>query len=350
LSAIRNALGKYMPKVSVLLITYNHAKFLGRAIESVAKQITKYEIEINIIEDCSTDGTQDVARHYKQLYPDKVNLFLNEKNIGSKVTQKNMVRGFRTLSGDYFAILEGDDYWDDVYKLQKQVDFLESNPTYSACAHNTVKFYESKKYRSEYFLYTGVKSIHKVEDIIYLYSMFHTTTVLYRNVYKGEPPKHFIHPLSCDIYNLIAHVQHGPLRYFDDDMAMYRVHTGGMFSKMSPVQGWLFNINGLRAYNRWLNYKYYKHFCYSIFKYCSYVMARERKGECKLNFRYHWSLRIWRIFYGVQAYLFFVWNPKESAIGSMYVRRSGYDKKKKTPARKDSFLNLMEYKNLGNGF
>src|SRR6202042_1252197 len=85
------------PKVSVMLITYNHGPFIAQALDSVLMQKTDFHFTINVIEDCSTDNTADIIRQYQKLYPDQVFPFLNKKNIGFKVTQKNFFRGFKTL-------------------------------------------------------------------------------------------------------------------------------------------------------------------------------------------------------------------------------------------------------------
>ena len=95
-----------------------------------------------MIDDCSTDGAQDIIRDYAARYPGVVKPFINKKNIGPKVTQKNFYRGMRTLDGDYMAILEGDDYWASPHRLQTHITFLEANPDFVACANNALKVYE----------------------------------------------------------------------------------------------------------------------------------------------------------------------------------------------------------------
>ena len=128
-----------MPKVSILLITYNHGAYIAEAIESILNQLTSYTYVIHVIEDCSTDNTQEVVMKYVREFPNIVIPHFNEQNIGRLVTQKNFFRGLKKMNGEYFAILEGDDYWSSKFKLQRQVDFLESNPEYVACSHNTIK-------------------------------------------------------------------------------------------------------------------------------------------------------------------------------------------------------------------
>ncbi len=267
-----------------MLITYNHGRYIAQALESVLMQKTDFHFTINVIEDCSTDNTADIIRDYASKYPDKVIPFLNEKNIGFKVTQKNFYRGFKTLNGEYFAILEGDDYWTSPDKLQKQVDFLDRHPEYVICAHNTIKIYEDGSQEAHRFLYYGKQEDGTIEDAIALRTFFHTTGILYRNVFKGIPPRHYINKWSCDIFIGISHAEHGKIFHLDEDMAVYRAHSGGRFSTMTTLDGWKFNIGGLQRYNAWLGFRFMKSFDKSISKYCNVILAESgRDGVARLS-------------------------------------------------------------------
>src|SRR5271157_2282730 len=114
-----------MKLVSVFMITYNHEKFVGQAIESIVTQKVNFDFELIIGEDCSTDNTLDICNKYAKQYPDIIKLFPSEKNYGM---MGNTVRVLYACTGKYIAMCEGDDYWCDPYKLQKQIDFLEANP------------------------------------------------------------------------------------------------------------------------------------------------------------------------------------------------------------------------------
>lgn len=119
--------------VSVLMLVYNHERWLAHAIESVMMQKTRFKFELVIAEDCSTDSSRDIVLRYKQKYPDKIRLLLNEVNLGMA---KNARQIEIAATGKYVAGLEGDDYWTDPDKLQTQVDFLETHPEYSGCYHS----------------------------------------------------------------------------------------------------------------------------------------------------------------------------------------------------------------------
>jgi glycosyltransferase involved in cell wall biosynthesis len=113
------------PLVSVKMITYNHAAFITQAIECVLKQKTNFPFELVIGEDCSTDGTRDIVFDYQKKYPNIIRVITSEKNVGMK---KNAYRAVKACRGKYVAFCEGDDYWHNPEKLQKQVDYLESHP------------------------------------------------------------------------------------------------------------------------------------------------------------------------------------------------------------------------------
>jgi glycosyltransferase involved in cell wall biosynthesis len=286
------------PKVSIMLITYNHEKYIAQALDSLLMQETEYDFEINVIEDCSTDRTQEIVMQYVRKYPHIVKPYFNAKNIGYKVTQKNFYRGFFTLTGDYLAILEGDDYWSSPHRLQKQVAFLEANPDFAICACNTVKIYEDGSKEPHRFLYWGRQADGTLEDAINLRTFFHTAGLMYRNVFKGIPPRHYQNKWSCDIFVLISHAEFGKVRHIDEDMAVYRAHGDGRFSGMSSLDGWIFNIDGLRRYNGWLGYRHCRAFANSISGYCRYVLVATGKGGVVALSRYqHVRIRSIYAFY-----------------------------------------------------
>ncbi|MBA7699182.1 hypothetical protein ES703_107870 [subsurface metagenome] len=115
------------PLVSARTITYNHAPYISQCIEGVLMQKTNFPFEYIIAEDCSTDGTREIVFDYAKKYPNTIKVITSGKNVGAHANAK---RAFEACSGKYIAICEGDDYWTDPYKLQKQVDFLENNREY----------------------------------------------------------------------------------------------------------------------------------------------------------------------------------------------------------------------------
>lgn len=121
------------PKLSVIFITYNHKDYVEKALRSVLAQETDFLFEVVVGEDCSTDGTQDILKRIAE-EDSRVRLFLRSENTGGHPTL-NVYETTKRCTGEYLAYLEGDDYWTDTSKLQKQVDFLEAHPEYTAVTH-----------------------------------------------------------------------------------------------------------------------------------------------------------------------------------------------------------------------
>lgn len=129
------------PLVAVALVTYNHVQFIEQCILSVINQKTNFPYEIVIGDDGSSDGTTDICRKYADLYPDKIRLFVRDRNVSIMKFQgePKIINGHLTRlasRGKYVAIVEGDDFWQNPDKLQLQADFLEANEGFSACFTN----------------------------------------------------------------------------------------------------------------------------------------------------------------------------------------------------------------------
>ena len=283
------------PKVSILLVTYNHVKFIGQALDSILMQKTEYDYVIHVLEDCSTDGTQDVIMRYVREHPGVVKPFFNAINLGrinppSKRLQDVFYQRLKQLDGDYIAILDGDDYWSSPHKLQSQVSFLEANPDFAAAAHATIKVYEDGSGREPHRFPPSVdgREVRTIHDFVDMSSFFHLSSNLYRNVFRGHPPAGFRSRWSCDIFFTIAHLQHGKLHYADEDMSIYRHHKAGNFSQWSEVTGRIYNIEGIRRYNRWLGYRYAKGFAFTLNRLCLDLLRRTKDGRLPPLKRFQW--------------------------------------------------------------
>lgn len=174
-----------MIMVSVCMFTYNHEKFIRHALESVLMQKTSFDYEIIIGDDCSTDRTVSIIKGIQALYPDRIKLIARKKNIGMTGNSYDVKS---RATGKYLAILEGDDYWTDVYKLQKQVDFLENNNKCIAVVHRVCIVNER-----EFPLGDIIPSIEKYnyyatkKDIMeYQALLLHPAGLLYRNFMKNH--------------------------------------------------------------------------------------------------------------------------------------------------------------------
>jgi glycosyltransferase involved in cell wall biosynthesis len=144
-----NSSNAICPLLTVCVWTYNHEKYIAQCLEGILMQKTSFPYEIYLGEDESSDNTRNICIEYAKKYPEIIRLFLQsrENNIkinGSPTGKFNVIHSFLKARGKYIAICEGDDYWTDPYKLQKQVDFLENNIEYGL-VHTASKIYNQKK-------------------------------------------------------------------------------------------------------------------------------------------------------------------------------------------------------------
>lgn len=213
--------------VSVCIITYNQEQYIEQAIESVLMQQTNFEFELIIGEDCSNDSTRSICEKYANKSK-IIKLLPSDKNLG---IMPNFIRTLQAGQGKYTAICEGDDYWTDPYKLQKQVDFLESNPDYAGTAHQSLVIgdgIDDRVFRK------NVPNEISLNDLLGL-RLFHTASVVFRSsinsLFKEAP-----HVLSGDRLLNFFIVFSGKIRFFDDNMCVYRLHSAGISSNATFKQ------------------------------------------------------------------------------------------------------------------
>ena len=212
--------------VSVCIITYNHEDYIAQAIEGAISQQTDFNYEIVIGEDCSTDSTRKIVNKYAKKYPELMKVITSEKNVGMI---QNFIRTLNACQGKYIAICEGDDYWTDPYKLQKQVDFLEANPDYCLVHSdfNTLidkknKIYPAVQRKKNLIIPTG-----RIFEDLLCNNTIATLTVCGRSDvlkkvadYELFEKKGF---LSGDLPCWLGISRLGKIHYIDEPMATYRV-------------------------------------------------------------------------------------------------------------------------------
>lgn len=222
------------PLVNILSFSYNHAKYLKQTIESFVMQKTNFPFEVIISDDASTDNSQEIIKECAQKYPDIIKPFLGEKNIGiTEITYKI----YNKINAKYVALCDGDDYFSDPYKLQKQVDFLETHPECSLCFHPVKVVFEQSDKPDETFPmpdYRFNKDILTLEDIM-AHNFIQTNSVMYRWRFSDQkfedvfprdiiPGDWFLHLMHADV---------GNIGFLDEEMAVYRRHNRGIFYEAS---------------------------------------------------------------------------------------------------------------------
>lgn len=212
------------PFVSIYMITYNHEAFIELAIKSVMIQETNFEYKLFVGEDCSTDNTRAICKKLKEKYPDKIELFLNEKNLGANKNAKLIFKSTFDSGAKYIALLEGDDYWTDPLKLQKQVDFLDANPDYVLCFHQ-VSILKTNGEIVDDFITKVPDNYETIEILARLGNYIHTPTVVFRNVIKEFPFEFSQSPIG-DYFLYMMLAEHGKLKYLEENMGVYRYGVG----------------------------------------------------------------------------------------------------------------------------
>lgn len=211
------------PLVSILMITYNHELFITQAIDSILMQNINFSYEIVIGEDCSTDGTRDIIVNYKKKYGDQLKLIMQETNVGM---MNNFIKTYTECTGKYIATLDGDDYWTDPYKLQKQIDFLEKNPDYAICFHNMRIIDEDQPHLTHM---SNIKQ-KEITDIntLALGNYIFTASCVFRKNFSRIPDWFYQCPVGDYPLHLL-NAQYGKIKFIDEVMGVYRVHQGGIW-------------------------------------------------------------------------------------------------------------------------
>jgi len=184
-------------------------------------QKCNFDYEIVIGEDCSTDESRNIILEYSKQFPGKFNLLLHNSNIGA---QKNQLAVLENCTGQYIAMCEGDDYWTDPLKLQKQVVFLEANPDYVLCFHQ-VSILKANGEIVDDFITKVPENYETIATLARIGNYIHTPSVVFRNVIKEFPFEFSQSPIGdCFLYMMLA--EHGKLNYLEDKMCVYREGVG----------------------------------------------------------------------------------------------------------------------------
>ena len=165
--------------VSICCATYNHEKYLRKALNSALMQEVNFKYEIIIAEDCSTDNSRAIIKKYERQFPDVIKALYRESNMGAL---DNIAELFLHARGKYVVLLETDDFWTDKRKLQKQVDFLEDNPDFVAVACKVHVVDKNDKVQKKIIYPECKKRIYSHRDYRLWLLPGQTETILYRNI------------------------------------------------------------------------------------------------------------------------------------------------------------------------
>lgn len=217
-------------KVSIICNTYNHAKYIRDALDGFVMQKTDFLFEVLIHDDASTDGTADIIREYEAKYPDLIKPIYQTENQYSKGIGAPSIFQRPRVTGKYIAFCEGDDYWTDPLKLQKQYDAMEAHPEVDMCAHAAIKVNAETKQKIADIKPKKENSVISVDEVIYGEGGYvATNSLFYRaNLYQNEPE--FRKILKLDYTLQIHGALRGGMLYLADCMAAYRYMAEGSWT------------------------------------------------------------------------------------------------------------------------
>ena len=224
------------PLLSVVTVTYNHEPYIEKTIKGVLMQQVNFPIELIIAEDCSTDGTRVICQQYADQYPELIRLITSESNVGAIANER---RAMLAARGKYIAFCEGDDYWTDPLKLQKQVDFLESHPDYSVtfhrCKHYNVETHEVVDDNCGY-LFTDNTQLGVDITTAQFFKTWITQplTMVYR-VASFDLDVALQYTYYRDMHQIYHLLQAGKGYLFAFDGGVRTMHEGGIASLISPL-------------------------------------------------------------------------------------------------------------------
>ena len=211
--------------VAIYCIAFNHEDYIRECLDGFVMQKTDFRFVAIVHDDASTDRTAAIIKEYEKNFPEIIKSIYEDENQYSKhdgSIEKIMNNAMIATGAEYVALCEGDDYWTDPYKLQKQVDFMRENKQYSACFHNARVLDVNGNVK----LFNSLIEPHvqNPEDIIRRHWFIPTASLLFKN-YTADYPD-FMNDESTDYKIELYYASKGPFYYMDDVMSVYRLHQG----------------------------------------------------------------------------------------------------------------------------
>jgi glycosyltransferase involved in cell wall biosynthesis len=232
------------PLVSVVMITYKHENFIAEAIQGVLMQVCDFEVELIIADDCSPDDTEKIVQQYITTHQKGswIKYHRHQKNIGM---MPNFMFALMEAQGEYIALCEGDDFWTDSLKLQKQVEKLKSNPSIMICTHDAYTI--DLKNGEKSFPFELSKECYTFQEVINHW--FPTASILLRNGSINFNHKIFQKSICGDLPILALGASFGGLINIPEKMSNYRIHSGGISNSLSQQENIYFYKNRIWMYS-----------------------------------------------------------------------------------------------------
>ncbi len=255
-------------------------------LDGALMQQTTFPFEIVIGDDASSDNTQAIIQEYIDKNPGRIRAFLHTENQGPKEPREfagrnNVLQLLKACKGEYVAMCEGDDYWTDPLKLQKQVDFLDSHPDYVICHHNAEVIYEDGT-ASHLFNSPDQKLTSNIEDILEDNWFMATASWLYRNYFLNNDFADWHAKAAAGDWAVVIQLAaHGKIGYLPETMGIYRKHSAGLSNVHAQANArfWLNRKEMFENVNQWLDYRYNETIQRTLTKYVSHLSKMEKIGS-----------------------------------------------------------------------
>lgn len=227
------------PTVSISCLVYNHSRFVRKCLDGFVMQKTDFPFEAIVHDDASTDGSAEIIREYAEKYPEIIRPIYEQENVFSKDPSACSKEINKRIRGKYVAICEGDDYWTDPHKLQRQVDYMEAHPNCSLCFHRARVCYDDHSKADT--VYPAKK--HKFEDFTFNAllrdNFMATNTVMYRrgiiDPSLGPLPSRI---MPLDWFRHLMHAYKHDIGFLPQIMSVYRRHSGGLWWNAGESDDW----------------------------------------------------------------------------------------------------------------
>ncbi len=242
------------PAMSVLLVTYNHAKYVAQALDSILMQRTDFDFEIVAVDDCSDDSTLSILKEYESQHV-QLRVLPADTNFG---ISRNYQRGFAACRGEYIAVLEGDDYWISPRKLQAMSAFLNRNPHCSFCFHRIIRYDQHPEKVAVYPAHWTAEQILTANELAggnFIGGM--STSVYRREIIAALKPQVWQLDIREWLFNLVV-AEHGPIGYVPQILSVYRAHPEGIWSLKPPSAKVPELLRLIDCYDEFLGFRFTK--------------------------------------------------------------------------------------------
>ncbi|MDF0718780.1 glycosyltransferase [Kaistella sp. PBT33-4] len=287
--------------VSVVMITYGHEKYIEEAINGVFMQQTDFPVELIIANDCSPDQTDEVVKSLLSRAPENITVRYTRHHT-NKGMNANFLWAASQATGKYIALCEGDDYWIDPMKLQKQIEFLDAHPDYALSSGYSISIDAHGKILNTPVINSEVKYFsYGIKDILQS-SKFETATILFRNNPRLTFPDWF-YSFGSDVDSLVLWIlkDGGKVHLLNEILSIYRYHPGGATKQDNHQQKLHYYTTMLDLFDGSTNYRYTKE-----------IKLKKEKVRALLSMH---ILPYWeRVLYIVKQTPFFIINRKNNVI------------------------------------